>query len=567
MRNRRPRIAGSSRRSRSHAISSLPITIALCGAAVPAAAGGLVSLPQTGQTACYSANGGVIACTDTGQDGDIRAGVAWPSPRFVFAGECFTDQLTGLTWVTNGTLLPSLAWSDGIAYANALSKCGFSDWRVANANEIASISNSSVQCTSTWLQASGILFPGINGFASTTYASSTSNAWVTQFCEVPLNVTPKTTSLIQVIPVRGGQSGTPDPAFPANLPRTGQVTSYAVGDDGDLEAGVAWPSPRFIDQGDGTVTDALTGLDWTKAANTPGPAGCSPGTVKGWQASLDHVQCLNDASYLGHQDWRMPNKFELRSLVDYKNSSPALPTGHPFTNVSSAVYWTSTTIVSSSNRGAWSVNFFDGAQGTGAAKHIHSYWLWPVRDADSGGGPTEIGPFTAADVFETPPCWFGSGCTPADFPYDWGTLRTFSYEIPAGRSVVDARLEGTWGGDFFNSTAPVEVRLEGILVAECLEFQPCWDESAKEDWNGGAGFLLSDLGVDFGDPAVRALFEDGAASLSVVQTDVISANFSNLSLTLYLPEPGAGVALAFGIGGLVALSGLRRGERGSGGGA
>ena len=37
------------------------------------------------------------------------------------------------------------------------------------------------------------------------------------------------------------------------LPQTGQTTSYATGDDGDLERGVAWPVPRFTDQGDGTV--------------------------------------------------------------------------------------------------------------------------------------------------------------------------------------------------------------------------------------------------------------------------------------------------------------------------
>jgi hypothetical protein len=45
---------------------------------------------------------------------------------------------------------------------------------------------------------------------------------------------------------------------PAMVPKTGQTTSYADGNDGDLEKGVAWLDPRFSDNLDGTVTDNLT---------------------------------------------------------------------------------------------------------------------------------------------------------------------------------------------------------------------------------------------------------------------------------------------------------------------
>ena len=40
-----------------------------------------------------------------------------------------------------------------------------------------------------------------------------------------------------------------------------------TGQDGETQAGVAWPSPRFIDNRDGTVSDELTGLIWLKDAN------------------------------------------------------------------------------------------------------------------------------------------------------------------------------------------------------------------------------------------------------------------------------------------------------------
>ena len=50
-------------------------------------------------------------------------------------------------------------------------------------------------------------------------------------------------------------------AIPTQVPKTGQTTSYRTHDDGDLEKGVTWPSTRFTDNGDGTVTDNLTGAD------------------------------------------------------------------------------------------------------------------------------------------------------------------------------------------------------------------------------------------------------------------------------------------------------------------
>ena len=65
-----------------------------------------------------------------------------------------------------------------------------------------------------------------------------------------------------------------------DLPKTGQSTSYAIGDDGFIEAGVEWPSPRFTDNKDGTVTDTLTGLMWLK------DGGCF---YKSWNTALTTI--------------------------------------------------------------------------------------------------------------------------------------------------------------------------------------------------------------------------------------------------------------------------------------
>ena len=71
--------------------------------------------------------------------------------------------------------------------------------------------------------------------------------------------------------VSGDSSGSPAP-----VPKTGRTNSYdgagapttGNGDDGDLQPGAAWPTPRFS-VGTGTssncVTDELTGLMWLKS--------------------------------------------------------------------------------------------------------------------------------------------------------------------------------------------------------------------------------------------------------------------------------------------------------------
>ncbi|MGE5304160.1 MAG: DUF1566 domain-containing protein [Alphaproteobacteria bacterium] len=125
---------------------------------------------------------------------------------------------------------------------------------------------------------------------------------------------------------------TPVAVAPAPVPQTGQTLSYNfdgtpepincadTGQDGELRKGVAWPTPRFNDNGNGTITDNLTGLIWLQNA------GCF-GTVTWIQAlaaanSLANSNCnLSDGSAAG--DWRLPNVRELRSLIDYAQSNPA----------------------------------------------------------------------------------------------------------------------------------------------------------------------------------------------------------------------------------------------------
>ena len=73
-----------------------------------------------------------------------------------------------------------------------------------------------------------------------------------------------------------------------------------------LWATSATASGRFIDNGDGTVTDAITGLMWAAKDN---------GRPISWPDARRYCQ-----DYIGghHIDWRMPTLDELSSLYDPK---------------------------------------------------------------------------------------------------------------------------------------------------------------------------------------------------------------------------------------------------------
>jgi hypothetical protein len=87
----------------------------------------VVDLPQTSQTTCYDAAGTLIDCPGTGQDGDVRAGVAWPKPRFTDNNDgTLTDNLTGLVWLRNANCNGDISWDGALTWAKTLSHgaCG-----------------------------------------------------------------------------------------------------------------------------------------------------------------------------------------------------------------------------------------------------------------------------------------------------------------------------------------------------------------------------------------------------------------------------------------------------------
>lgn len=123
---------------------------------------GTVTLPETGQILCYDNFTSVVPCAGTGQDGALRKGAAWPSPRFTvnMNGQVpdgtVTDNLTGLVWLRDtgctdtvgGIVNPGrLTWQNALIWSNNLGNgdCSLADnssagdWRLPNRNELESL--------------------------------------------------------------------------------------------------------------------------------------------------------------------------------------------------------------------------------------------------------------------------------------------------------------------------------------------------------------------------------------------------------------------------------------------
>ncbi|RJQ73337.1 MAG: DUF1566 domain-containing protein [Desulfobacteraceae bacterium] len=101
-----------------------------------------------------------------------------------------------------------------------------------------------------------------------------------------------------------------------------------------------------------------------------------------WIEALGFVRELNEQSRFGFKDWRLPNRAELFSLISHSAVNPALPDGHPFRNVFSGYYWSSTTCSRLPDQ-AWYIHL-GGARVFKGMKH-GSYMVWPVRNAPGEG--------------------------------------------------------------------------------------------------------------------------------------------------------------------------------------
>jgi len=120
---------------------------------------------------------------------------------------------------------------------------------------------------------------------------------------------------------------------------------------------------RFMDNGDGTVTDTSTGLTWQQ--QTAGPMT--------WEGAQEYCSKLD----LAGNGWRLPNRIELESILDLTRYDPAIDI-NIFPGTMSAHYWSSTTYAYDTDN-AWCVYF-----GYGHISNLGKSKRYYVRGVQAG---------------------------------------------------------------------------------------------------------------------------------------------------------------------------------------
>jgi hypothetical protein len=123
----------------------------------------------------------------------------------------------------------------------------------------------------------------------------------------------------------------------------------------------------YTDNGDGTITDEVTGLMWKKCSEGYNEADNCLALPVGAVAKMDWetalVTCEADET-AEYTDWRLPNIRELSSIINYGNEIAEIPTidNDFFPNTRTSYYWSSTTSqYVGCEFAAWRVLFDDGS--------------------------------------------------------------------------------------------------------------------------------------------------------------------------------------------------------------
>jgi len=106
------------------------------------------------------------------------------------------------------------------------------------------------------------------------------------------------------------------------------------------------PMSYTVSQDGLTVTDNVTGLTWQRQDDD---------TARTWANAISYCEGL---TLSGNTDWRLPNEYELQSIVNYGRFDPSIDTT-VFSGTNSDWYWSSSTSAHATGY-AWGVSFWGG---------------------------------------------------------------------------------------------------------------------------------------------------------------------------------------------------------------
>ena len=254
------------------------------------------------------------------------------------------DNVTGLIWevkTNDGSIHDkdgTFTWRDArFAYMKELNEQtfgGFSDWRLPYIRELSCLVNADR------------FLPALN----TDYFPNTPSEYKTDYWSYDIDMWQRAWV------VRFGGWGRTFPTERSLLNHVRAVRGEA-----------AWEQDDYVENGDGTVTDQYTGLMWQQDTAEEQMT---------WEEALGYCENL---SLAGYDDWRLPNRNELQSLVDKQPEGSGAAINKAFPNTYQGIYWTSTHNAAPPYRtNVWTVFFLDGRT-SADQKQISTCYVRAVR--------------------------------------------------------------------------------------------------------------------------------------------------------------------------------------------
>lgn len=144
------------------------------------------------------------------------------------------------------------------------------------------------------------------------------------------------------------------------------------------------PTARFEPLAQGaSMRDTTTGLIWMRCSLgqqwSSAQSRCVAHTSAADYYAFSDALAAAAEPHLGTDNWRLPNKKELASIVEYGCVEPAV-NPEVFPQTFTEVYWSSTPQVYASDFAAWAINFNNGSFSQGGLDAAYAVRL--VRDAD-----------------------------------------------------------------------------------------------------------------------------------------------------------------------------------------
>ena len=308
-------------------IPTMILTVQLCTfASVPSQAKSPVI--DTGQSKCYN-NYKEITCPQPG-DPFYGQDAQYDGIQMSYQDNgdgTVTDLNTSLMWQKTPPT-EHYTWDEAATYAENLQLAGYDDWRMPTIKELYSLVAfyGSIRTLTPYINTDYFDFKYPD--TSQGYRIIDAQYW--------------SRNKYVGITMRGDKS-----AFGFNF-ADGRIKAYPTGKGGGptktnyircVRGRNGYGQNKYVDNGDGTITDIATGLMWRKADS---------GTTMNWKEALSYAENLK---YAGYDDWRLPNAKELQSIVDYTRAPDALDPAYQSAAIdpifdltqTESWFWTSTT--------------------------------------------------------------------------------------------------------------------------------------------------------------------------------------------------------------------------------